>query len=117
MQRKRRFQLDGKKNGYGYAEKYVNSFVTTNVPFVLFAIGVESPRFSFMKKKRRFELTFSFCSCKAAETDELPRTKQLVNEIVNSLLIDLDRNWQVKLKSSLRLQIHLLLHETYQLLS
>ena len=31
-------------------------FVTTNVPFVLFAIDVESPQFSFMKKKRRFEL-------------------------------------------------------------
>ena len=31
-------------------------FATTNVPFVLFAIDVESPRFSFMKKKRRFEL-------------------------------------------------------------
>ena len=42
-------------------------FVTTNVPFVLFAIGVESPQFSFMKKKRRFELTFSFFSCKATE--------------------------------------------------
>ena len=42
-------------------------FVTTNVPFVLFAIGVESPQFSFMKKKRRFELTFGFFSCKATE--------------------------------------------------
>ena len=67
MQRKRRFQLDGKRHVKGHAEKYVNSFVTTNVPFVLFAIGVESPQFSFMKKKRQFELTFSFFSCKATE--------------------------------------------------
>ena len=39
-----------------------------------------------------------------------------MNEIVHSLVIDLDRNWQVELKSRLRLQIHVLLHETYQLL-
>ena len=57
-------------------------FVVTNVPFVLIAIGVESPRFSFMEKKRRFELTLGFFSCKA-EQDELPQTKQLVNEIAN----------------------------------
>ena len=50
-----------------------------------------------MEKKRRFELTLGFFSCKATQ-DELPRTKQLMNEIVNSLVTDLDRNWQVKLK-------------------
>ena len=86
--------------------------VTTNVSFVLFAIGVESPRFSFMKKKRSVS-----SAVRLQKTDELPRTKQLVNEIVNSLVINVDRNWQVKLKSRLRLQIHVLLYKTYQLLS
>ena len=88
----------------------MNSFVTTNVPLVLFAIGVESPRFSLSQRSVS-------SAVRLQRTDELPRTKQLVNEIVNSLVIDLDRNWQVKLKSRLRLQIHVLLHETYQLLS
>ena len=40
-----------------------------------------------------------------------------MNETVNLLVTVLDRNWQVKLKSRLGLQIHLLLHETYQLRS
>ena len=35
-------------------------FVTTNVPFQLFAfLGVESHRLSFMEKKLRFELTYT----------------------------------------------------------
>ena len=79
MQKKRLFQLDGRRNVKGYAEKS--------------------------------------SAARLQKADQLPRTKQLVNEIVNSLVIDLDRNWQVKLKSRLRLQIHLLLHETYQLRS
>ena len=57
-------------------------FVVTNVPFVLIAIGDESHWLSFMEKKRRFELTLGFFSCKATQ-DELPRTKQLVNDIAN----------------------------------
>ena len=85
----------------------MNSFVTTNVPLVLFAIGVESPRFSLSQRSVS-------SAVRLQRTDELPRTKQLVNEIVNSLVRDLDRNWQVKLKSRLRLQIHVLSHETYQ---
>ena len=75
MQKKRRFQLDEKRNVKGYAEKYVNSWRHLR--------NYKCPILSFMeKKKRRFELTLGFFSCKATQ-HELPRTKQLFNEIAN----------------------------------
>ena len=61
------------------------------------AIGVKSHRLGLMQKKWRFQ--FGFFSCKATK-DELSRTNQLMNEIANLFLMDLHRNWQVKLKDT-----------------
>ena len=74
MQKKRRFHLDEKRNIKGYVEKYVNSWRHLR--------NYKCHILSFTGKKRRFELTLGFFSYKA-EQDELPRTKQLFNEIAN----------------------------------